>query len=152
MPDIELRLSFRRLLSSQRELGRAGPDLKRRLRRALRELGRVAQRAFRAQFAGRLTDPVTRRRRDRSARVGRFSGRARGAIGIRIRIRRDSFRVFIGPRGGAGIPGPGFYLAFHEFGSKTHPRRATAAIADRLTRPAVRRELAAVVARILPGW
>jgi hypothetical protein len=151
---ITVRVDFRELRLAAALLGKTPGELRRLVRRALVEVGRTAQRAMKAEFAARLTDPSSRRRTDRSARVGRFSGAARRAITVRVRFRdrEGSWKVFVGPRGGAGIPGPGFYLAFHEFGYGRFPRRGVAAPAESKIRPAAERKVEGIVDRILGGW
>lgn len=148
--DITLRFIGLRQLGA--ELAGAGPDLRRQLRKELRRIGQVARRAWLSQFAGRLTDPNTRRRTESGGRLGRFTGRAARSIGIRTRITKDRMTIFVGPRGGAGIPKPGFYLAFHEFGTRRHPVRQTAAPADRMIRPSALRDLEYTLRKILRGW
>lgn len=150
---ISLRLTWNEsYYRTLREASGARADLRREIRKSMREIGRVVQRVFRSQFGARMTDPRSRRRTDRGERLGIFSGTARRAIGIRTKFDEHGWKTFVGPRGGAGIQGPGFYLAFHEFGSKALRRRATAAIAERLTRSEVLRELEAATDRILTGW
>lgn len=115
-----------------------GKRYRRALSKEFRRAGNLIRREFRAQFGPRVTDPTSRRRTDQGSTLGRFSGKAKSSIRVRLRFPKgsDTVRVFVGPPGGAGAPGSGFYLAFHEFGDGSMPVRKTAAIAERRTRAA----------------
>lgn len=139
-----------------RALGKAPAELRRELRKKYASIGRVARAAMRAEFGPRVTDPHTRRRPP-GPKLGRFTGHARQAIGVRQKIQESSgrWKIFIGPPGGAGIPGRGFYLAFHEFGTtrrRKMPIRPVAAPVDRRLRPWMERETEDVLYRILAGF
>jgi len=155
---VELKITTIRLKQAAKELGVAPKVLKREIRQRMRKLGRVLQMAWRDAFVGQMTDPVSRHRDDNLPVLGTFSGKSKRTIGVRTKFPNPNkpgtsvFKTFVGPRGGAGIPGPGFYLAFHEFGDSFHPRRPVAAGVKRRHQARINRELEAVVNEILRGW
>ena len=100
----------------------------------------------------------SRRRDDGLPVLGTFTGKGKRTITVRTKFPNPNkagttvFQTFIGPRGGAGIPGPGFYLAFHEYGSAKHPRRPLANLVRKRNERRTQRELEATIHDILRGW
>lgn len=137
---------------------KAPKDLKREIRKRMKKIGQKLQQEWRAEFVGQMTDPETRRRGDGMPVLGTFSGKGKRTITVRTKFPNPNkpgvtvFKTFIGPRGGAGIPGPGFYLAFHEYGSVKHMRRPLANLVRKRNEKRTERELERTIFEILRGW
>lgn len=134
----EIHMTFIGLERWQRDLARATPELRKLLHSNLMVAGRFVQRAIKAEFGPRLTDPRTRQRDDPGSRLGTFTGRAKASIKVsrvRIRSQRD-FRVSIGP-----TQKPGFYVSLHARGTGRFRKRDPITPAVRKTKRKIWRRL-----------
>lgn len=108
-------VTIKGLQQLERELYFANRRRERDLRRQLRKAGNVVRREVRRQIGPRVTDRKTRRRPDRSLRLGTFTGKLKRSI--RVKVRRRGTNVVIFPAGKA------FYGGFHERGEGNLPMR-----------------------------
>jgi len=138
-------------------------NLRDRSKRKVKEAARIVLAAERAEFAGRLTNPRTRKRSGGGKRLGTFTGRGKRNLRVRLfkgvaRGRKPrivpgrnaatgSWGAFIGPSGeiaGSGSrwqSGRAFYLRFHDKGIGGMPRRQIIRPAVEKTRARVQRKL-----------